>query len=247
MTILGTVLLASLLGSLHCAGMCGPLVAVALGDSRVQSYGGRAMLHGAYHGARLLTYTAVGLVCGLLGAGLNWGSSFFGVQRAAALVVGCVMVAVGSHRRLAVCGSALVATARRGGGTAMGRGRSARGAGDASVAEGGAGRAVDRFSALRLVVPVCDCGGGDGQSAVGCRGHGRVLVGDSSGFVVGGDQCADAHRRRGPASAVGHVTGHYRAGSLHRLRTADDSGRSVRASCDGQSSCDVRDDGPGAG
>jgi sulfite exporter TauE/SafE len=74
MTILGTVLLASLLGSLHCAGMCGPLVAVALGDTRVRSYGGRAVLHGAYHGARLLTYSAAGLVCGLLGAGLNWGS-----------------------------------------------------------------------------------------------------------------------------------------------------------------------------
>lgn len=95
MTMLGTVLLASLLGSLHCAGMCGPLVAVALGGTRVQSVGARAILHAAYHGARLLTYSTVGLVCGLLGAGLNWGSSFFGLQRAAALVVGCVMVAVG--------------------------------------------------------------------------------------------------------------------------------------------------------
>ena len=104
MTILGTVLLASLLGSLHCAGMCGPLVAVALGDSRVRSLGGRAILHMAYHGARLLTYSAVGLVCGLLGAGLNWGSSFFGVQRAAALVVGCVMVAGGVIRILRYVG-----------------------------------------------------------------------------------------------------------------------------------------------
>ncbi|MHB8972247.1 MAG: sulfite exporter TauE/SafE family protein [Pirellulaceae bacterium] len=93
MTTLGTVVLVSLLGSLHCAGMCGPLVAVAVGDSRVRTHAARGLLQGAYHGGRLLTYTAVGSVCGLLGAGLNWGGSLVGLQRTAALLVGGVMVA----------------------------------------------------------------------------------------------------------------------------------------------------------
>jgi uncharacterized protein len=95
MMTLGTVLLVSLLGSLHCAGMCGPLVAVAVGDSRVCTHAARAVLQAAYHGGRLLTYAAVGIVCGLLGAGLNWGGSLVGLQRAAALLVGGMMVAVG--------------------------------------------------------------------------------------------------------------------------------------------------------
>jgi sulfite exporter TauE/SafE len=95
MMTLGTVLVVSLLGSLHCAGMCGPLVAVAVGSASVQNNVARAALHVAYHGGRLLTYTVVGALCGLLGAGLNWGGSLVGLQRTAALLVGGVMVTVG--------------------------------------------------------------------------------------------------------------------------------------------------------
>ncbi len=95
MATMVTVLVASLLGSLHCAGMCGPLVAVAVGDTSVTTNGLRAMLHVAYHGGRLVTYSLVGAVCGLIGASIDWGGSVVGVQRLAAFLLGGTMVAVG--------------------------------------------------------------------------------------------------------------------------------------------------------
>lgn len=95
MATLVTVFMVSLLGSLHCVGMCGPLVAVAVGARDVSTHVLRALLHVAYHGGRLLTYTLVGLVCGLVGASLDWGGSFLGVQRLAAALVGGMMVLVG--------------------------------------------------------------------------------------------------------------------------------------------------------
>ncbi|TPV92898.1 MAG: sulfite exporter TauE/SafE family protein [Myxococcales bacterium FL481] len=58
---LAAVLIASLLGSLHCAGMCGGFVAT------VGAVGGRRGI-AAYHGARLLTYASLGTVAGLAGA-----------------------------------------------------------------------------------------------------------------------------------------------------------------------------------
>jgi len=55
MATLTTVLLVSLFGSVHCAGMCGPLVAFAVGATEKQSLASRVMLHVAYHGGRLMT------------------------------------------------------------------------------------------------------------------------------------------------------------------------------------------------
>ena len=78
MATLGAVFVVSLLGSLHCVGMCGPLVAVAMGDSQVLSHATRAMLHIGYHGGRLVMYSTIGMLCGLLGAGLDWGGSLVG-------------------------------------------------------------------------------------------------------------------------------------------------------------------------
>ena len=68
MQLLVAVVIASFVGSLHCVGMCGPLVAFAVGDPRGGS-GSRAWLHAAYHGGRLLTYALVGAVCGASGRG----------------------------------------------------------------------------------------------------------------------------------------------------------------------------------
>jgi sulfite exporter TauE/SafE len=96
MATLGAVFVVSLLGSLHCVGMCGPLVAVAMGDSQVRSHATRAALHFGYHGGRFVMYTAIGMLCGLLGAGLDWGGSLVGLQRAAALLVGGTMVLIGT-------------------------------------------------------------------------------------------------------------------------------------------------------
>jgi len=95
MATLVTVLLLSLSGSLHCAGMCGPLVAFAVGAPETRSYAGRAILQLAYHGGRLVTYALVGAICGVLGAALDLGGSLLGLQRVAAVLAGVMMIAVG--------------------------------------------------------------------------------------------------------------------------------------------------------
>jgi Uncharacterized conserved protein len=86
-----------LLGSLHCAGMCGPL-AMALpvtGGSAVSFAAGRA----AYNLGRVLTYCALGIVFGLLGKTF-W---LAGVQRWASIALGVLLlVGLFSSRKLAV-------------------------------------------------------------------------------------------------------------------------------------------------
>jgi hypothetical protein len=95
MDLLIAVLVASLIGSLHCAGMCGPLVAFAVGDTQRQSWSTRITLHAAYHGGRLFTYALLGAACGLVGAAVNLGAARLGVYRAAGLLAGAMMIAVG--------------------------------------------------------------------------------------------------------------------------------------------------------
>ncbi len=95
MTALIAVLLASLFGSLHCAGMCGALVAFAVGATETQSALSRASLHIAYHGGRMVTYALVGAACGLLGAALDVGGAMLGLNRVAAVLAGGMMIAVG--------------------------------------------------------------------------------------------------------------------------------------------------------
>jgi len=96
MQLLIAVIIASFIGSLHCVGMCGPLVAFAVGDVRGAARSSRVWLHAAYHGGRLLTYMLVGAVCGALGAAIDHGGARFGLHRAAALAAGGLMIAVGT-------------------------------------------------------------------------------------------------------------------------------------------------------
>lgn len=67
---LATAFLLGLLGSLHCAGMCGPL-ALALPPTGHTS---RTLLLGrfAYNGGRIVTYMLLGVLFGSLGQGLAW-------------------------------------------------------------------------------------------------------------------------------------------------------------------------------
>ena len=95
MATLTTVLLVSIFGSLHCAGMCGPLVAFAVGATEKQSAFKRLTLQLAYHGGRLVTYALIGAVCGLLGAAVDLGGSLVGLNRLAAVLAGLMMIAVG--------------------------------------------------------------------------------------------------------------------------------------------------------
>ncbi|RMF85708.1 MAG: sulfite exporter TauE/SafE family protein, partial [Planctomycetota bacterium] len=91
--LIAAVFVASLLGSLHCAGMCGPFVAFAVGADAGRT--GGAWRHVAYHGGRLVTYSLLGVAAGALGAALDLGGAWVGVQRTAAIVAGAIMVLFG--------------------------------------------------------------------------------------------------------------------------------------------------------
>ncbi len=89
--LLGSVVAASVLGSPHCAGMCGGFVCFYSGDgARV-----RWPAHAAYHGSRLVAYAALGAIAGVLGAGVDHLGMWAGVNRAAAVVAGLVMIVWG--------------------------------------------------------------------------------------------------------------------------------------------------------
>ncbi len=63
-----TALLLGFAGSLHCVGMCGPLLLALPLDAAGKRQVLRQML--VYHAGRILTYAALGLLFGLLGKGL---------------------------------------------------------------------------------------------------------------------------------------------------------------------------------
>lgn len=90
LALLGGVLLASLAGSAHCAGMCGALATAACGGCRVRS--GPTL---GYHAARGAGYTLLGAVAGSLGALLNDAASLAGFSRAATVLAGGTLIFVG--------------------------------------------------------------------------------------------------------------------------------------------------------
>lgn len=95
--LITAVFIASLLGSLHCAGMCGPLAAFAVVPQSGHPTSGNVLaLQCAYNGGRLLTYVVLGALAGLFGAALDLGGSLVGIQRAAMILAGALMIAVGS-------------------------------------------------------------------------------------------------------------------------------------------------------
>jgi len=96
------IFLASLAGSPHCAAMCGPFVAFAAAGAATDRP--RWMVTGAYHGGRLVSYVALGLVAGALGAGVEGLGALAGVSRLAAIVAGALMVAWGVDTILALRG-----------------------------------------------------------------------------------------------------------------------------------------------
>jgi len=91
--LMSTVFVASLCGSLHCVGMCGPFALLASADPDKRRSALSPTL--AYSFGRLLSYSFVGLIFGALGMALNRGVRFSSVQQTATYVAGCVMVVVG--------------------------------------------------------------------------------------------------------------------------------------------------------
>lgn len=102
-SLVAPVLAASLVGSLHCAGMCGGFVAFYVGSD--QNAGrDRALAHLAYNGGRLVTYAALGALAGWLGAALNLAGQAAGVGRIAGVIAGGVMISWGLALLLAAAG-----------------------------------------------------------------------------------------------------------------------------------------------
>ena len=83
-----SALILGLLGSFHCIGMCGPIAFMLPVD---QSNAYRKIIQIAiYHFGRLLSYSILGLVFGLIGKGLY----LFGFQQQLSIIIGIVMIVV---------------------------------------------------------------------------------------------------------------------------------------------------------
>jgi sulfite exporter TauE/SafE len=90
--VLATVFVGSLLGSLHCVGMCGGLVAFYAGSDGARAAQRPLLPHLAYNLGRLTAYLALGAVAGGVGAAVNLAGAAGGLREAAAMVAGGVIV-----------------------------------------------------------------------------------------------------------------------------------------------------------
>lgn len=84
-----TIFIASVVGSLHCAGMCGAFLAIACGGEKT------VKTQAAYNAGRLVTYVVMGAVAGALGGMLNMAGGLAGVGKVAVAVAGVWMVGFG--------------------------------------------------------------------------------------------------------------------------------------------------------
>ncbi len=93
--LLTAVVTASLLGSMHCVGMCGPLAIWASGAGQQTPRRQLVTAAGLYHLGRLLTYALAGLIAGALGQLADVGGQALGIQLVAARLAGGIMIAAG--------------------------------------------------------------------------------------------------------------------------------------------------------
>lgn len=98
-------LTAALLGSLHCVGMCGGLLAVA--SDGTGSARQRLGVQLGYQVARLASYVVLGAAAGTLGRALDLAGQAAGLGKAAAIVAGLTMMAWGVWAMLAAAGARL--------------------------------------------------------------------------------------------------------------------------------------------
>jgi sulfite exporter TauE/SafE len=77
-----------LLGSFHCVGMCGP-IAFMLPVDRTNSFKKVSQI-AIYHFGRLLAYSIIGLIFGLVGKGLY----IFGLQQQLSIIIGVLMIII---------------------------------------------------------------------------------------------------------------------------------------------------------
>lgn len=103
-TLVASILGSSLLGSPHCAAMCGGFACFY-----AQRPGARRswLVPLAYHGGRLASYALLGAVAGALGAGVDAAGRMAGAARPAAVLAGVLMVGWGAVTMLRAMGARL--------------------------------------------------------------------------------------------------------------------------------------------
>ena len=84
---------ASVLGSVHCAAMCGPFAAMVSGPDAPA--GARARLLLAYQGGRLMSYVALGAAAGAAGSALDLAGAAAGLGQLAAVAAGVLLLVWG--------------------------------------------------------------------------------------------------------------------------------------------------------
>ena len=91
------IVTASVLGSVHCAAMCGGFVCLYAGQSGADQAPLRSQLssHALYNVGRLISYLALGALAGWLGAGVTKLGALAGLSRAATVVAGALMIGWG--------------------------------------------------------------------------------------------------------------------------------------------------------
>ena len=90
-TLFVTIFVASLVGSLHCAGMCGAFLAIVVGDRGASA----VKTQSAYHLGRLATYTALGAIAGALGHMLDLAGALAGIQPVALILAAGTTITFG--------------------------------------------------------------------------------------------------------------------------------------------------------
>jgi sulfite exporter TauE/SafE len=83
-----SALIFGLLGSFHCVGMCGPIAFLLPLDRKNGTK--RVLQLLSYHLGRLLTYSVLGLIFGIIGKSLN----LFGFQQQLSIIIGVLMIIV---------------------------------------------------------------------------------------------------------------------------------------------------------
>lgn len=84
------IFIAGLLGSVHCVAMCGGLISAC-----AVRFGGGAGFSVKYNSGRVLTYTVLGLVMGLVGSTLSGLGALGGLQGLVPVAAGAFMVVIG--------------------------------------------------------------------------------------------------------------------------------------------------------
>jgi uncharacterized protein len=98
------IVTASILGSMHCVGMCGPLAIWASGAGDRVSTAQMSLATMLYHVGRLLTYALAGVLAGAAGQLVDMGGQTLGLQLFAARIVGALMIVFGVLRLVQLAG-----------------------------------------------------------------------------------------------------------------------------------------------